>query len=921
MKDTDEDNILYMKGRERMKSVSKRYLSFILSLLMAMTIFTGLDLGDINAQALSGDTLKNADTEAILEDMGLGWNLGNSLDATGGSGLDTETSWSNPKTTQALIDKVKSLGFNTVRVPVSWGKHVSGDNYTIDSAWLARVKEVVDYCYKNDMYVILNIHHDTKSSASASGAGYYPRSSAYSSSEKFVTSVWSQAAEYFKDYDYHLIFETLNEPRLIGTGYEWWFNKWSIPSEVKDAIDCINKLNQKAVDTIRDTGSNNRGRLIMCPGYDASIDGATVSGFKLPTDISGNKNRIALSVHAYSPYNFAMNVGSGSTSTYTSSIKNELQGLFSTLKSNFRDKGIPVVIGEFGSTDKNNTAERVKWATDYTALAKKNNIPCVLWDNNAFAVYNGNNIVLNSEYHGYINRKNNTVTSPAKDVIEALMKPYGKKADLNCSSSVTIVAGQSKNIGASSSTSGAVLTYKSTTPYICTVDKNGNVTAFKTGTGYVTVTASANGYDSGSKDVKIVVSKKSLNNGLLTLSETSYVYDGTYKKPAATVTFGGKVLQEGKDYTISYRNNLNVGVTTVIATGMGDYTGYTSKNFTITKRALAGGTVSVASSVSFTGSNITPSVTVKAAGRTLTSGTDYTVSYSNNKNVGTSNVYVYGKGNYSGSLSAKFDIVPAKQQIQKLETRFKGFFIDWAQKGSATGYEIEYSTNADFKDSTVKKLTANKHDTLTISGLTAGNKYYVRVRSYTNVGEKVYYGAWSDSKNITAAKYDITKSAISGISTKTYTGKNITQSVKVKYNGKTLKSGTDYTVSYSSNKNVGTATVKITGKGQYGGTVSKTFKINPAKQKIQKLTAKSKAFFIDWAQKGSATGYEVQYATNSKFTGAKKLDVANNKTDKMTISKLLANKKHYVKVRSYTLVKGTKYYGEWSAVKSVTTKK
>ena len=921
MKDTDEVNILYMKGRERMKSVSKRYLSFILSLLMAMTIFIGLDLGDINVQALSGDTLKNADTEAILEDMGLGWNLGNSLDATGGSGLDTETSWSNPKTTQALIDKVKSLGFNTVRVPVSWGKHVSGDNYTIDSAWLARVKEVVDYCYKNDMYVILNIHHDTKSSASASGAGYYPRSSAYSSSEKFVTSVWSQAAEYFKDYDYHLIFETLNEPRLIGTGYEWWFNKWNIPSEVKDAIDCINKLNQKAVDTIRDTGSNNRGRLIMCPGYDASIDGATVSGFKLPTDISGNKNRIAVSVHAYSPYNFAMNVGSGSTSTYTSSIKNELQDLFSTLKSNFRDKGIPVVIGEFGSTDKNNTAERVKWATDYTALAKKNNIPCVLWDNNAFAVYNGNSIVLNSEYHGYINRKNNTVTSPAKDVIEALMKPYGKKADLNCSSSVTIVAGQSKNIGASSSTSGAVLTYKSTTPSICTVDKNGNVTAFKTGTGYVTVTASANGYDSVSKDVKIVVSKKSLNNGLLTLSETSYVYDGTYKKPTATVTFGGKVLQEGKDYTISYRNNLNVGVTTVIATGMGDYTGYTSKNFTITKRAMAGGTVSVASSVSFTGSNITPSVTVKVAGRTLTSGTDYTVSYSNNKNVGTSNVYVYGKGNYSGSLSAKFDIVPAKQQIQKLETKYKGFYIDWAQKGSATGYDVEYSVNANMSGAVSKHLTASKPDTLTVSGLAGNKTYYVRVRSYTNVNGKVYYGAWSDIKSIKTANNDITKATVSGISTKAFTGKAITQNVTVKVGNTVLKNGTDYTVSYSNNKKVGKATVKITGKGKYGGVITKTFKINPAKQEIQKLTAKSKAFFVDWAQKGSATGYEIQYATNSKFTGAKKVTITNNKTDKTTVSKLSANKKYYVRVRSYTTVGGTKYYGAWSAVKNVTTKK
>ena len=921
MKDTDEVNILYMKGRERMKSVSKRYLSFILSLLMAMTIFIGLDLGDINAQALSGDTLKNADTEAILEDMGLGWNLGNSLDATGGSGLDTETSWSNPKTTQALIDKAKSLGFNTVRVPVSWGKHVSGDNYTIDSAWLARVKEVVDYCYKNDMYVILNIHHDTKSSASASGAGYYPRSSAYSSSEKFVTSVWSQAAEYFKDYDYHLIFETLNEPRLIGTGYEWWFSKWNIPSEVKDAIDCINKLNQKAVDTIRDTGSNNRGRLIMCPGYDASIDGATVSGFKLPTDISGNKNRIAVSVHAYSPYNFAMNVGSGSTSTYTSSIKSELRDLFSTLKSNFRDKGIPVVIGEFGSTDKNNTAERVKWATDYTALAKKNKIPCVLWDNNAFAVYNGSSIVLNSEYHGYINRKNNTVTSPAKDVIEALMKPYGKKADLNCSSSVTIVAGQSKNIGASSSTSGAVLTYKSTTPSICTVDKNGNVTALKTGTGYVTVTASANGYNSVSKDVKIVVSKKSLNNGLITLSETSYVYDGTYKKPAATVTFGGKVLQEGKDYTISYRNNLNVGVTTVIATGMGDYTGYTSKNFTITKRAMAGGTVSVASSVSFTGSNITPSVTVKVAGRTLTSGTDYTVSYSNNKNVGTSNVYVYGKGNYSGSLSAKFDIVPAKQQIQKLETKYKGFFVDWAQKGSATGYDVEYSVNANMSGAVSKHLTANKPDTLTVNGLSGDKTYYVRVRSYTNVNGKVYYGAWSDIKSIKTANNDITKATVSGISTKAFTGKAITQNVTVKVGNTVLKNGTDYTVSYSNNKKVGKATVKITGKGKYGGVITKTFKINPAKQEIQKLTAKSKAFFVDWAQKGSATGYEIQYATNSKFTGAKKVTITNNKTDKTTVSKLSANKKYYVRVRSYTTVGGTKYYGAWSAVKNVTTKK
>ena len=185
-------------------------------------------------------------------------------------------------------------------------------------------------------------------------------------------------------------------------------------------------------------------------------------------------------------------------------------------------------------------------------------------------------------------------------------------------------------------------------------------------------------------------------------------------------------------------------------------------------------------------------------------------------------------------------------------------------------------------------------------------------------GKGNYTGSVSKTYSI---KNNFKKATVSGISTKAFTGKNITQSITVKYNGKTLKKGTDYTVSYSSNKNIGTATVKVTGKGSYAGTITKTFKINPAKQEIQKLTAKSKAFFVDWAQKGSATGYEIQYATNSKFTSAKKVTITNKKTDKTTVSKLSGKKKYYVRVRSYTTVKGTKYYGAWSASKSVTTKK
>ena len=198
------------------------------------------------------------------------------------------------------------------------------------------------------------------------------------------------------------------------------------------------------------------------------------------------------------------------------------------------------------------------------------------------------------------------------------------------------------------------------------------------------------------------------------------------------------------------------------------------------------------------------------------------------------------------------------------------------------------------------------------------NNTKVGTAKVTIKGKGNYTGSVSKTYSI---KNNFKKATVSGISNKSYTGKNITQSITVKYNGKTLKKGTDYTVSYSNNKSIGTATVKIAGKGSYTGTITKTFKINPAKQEIQKLTAKSKAFFVDWAQKGSATGYEIQYATNSKFTSAKKVTITNNKTDKTTVSKLSGKKKYYVRVRSYTTVKGTKYYGAWSASKSVTTKK
>lgn len=184
-------------------------------------------------------------------------------------------------------------------------------------------------------------------------------------------------------------------------------------------------------------------------------------------------------------------------------------------------------------------------------------------------------------------------------------------------------------------------------------------------------------------------------------------------------------------------------------------------------------------------------------------------------------------------------------------------------------------------------------------------------------------GAVVESADIPALSPKSISSASVSLSMATYSfdGKVKTPSVTVKLGSTALRNGIDYVVSYRNNKNVGKATVVITGKGLYAGTITRTFVINPAKQEIQKLTAKSKGFYIDYVAKGHATGYEIQYATNSSFSGAKKTVITSNKTDKVTVSKLSGNKKYYVRVRTYTTVNGIKYYGAWSAVKTVTTKK
>ncbi|MBR3737820.1 MAG: leucine-rich repeat protein, partial [Eubacterium sp.] len=189
-----------------------------------------------------------------------------------------------------------------------------------------------------------------------------------------------------------------------------------------------------------------------------------------------------------------------------------------------------------------------------------------------------------------------------------------------------------------------------------------------------------------------------------------------------------------------------------------------------------------------------------------------------------------------------------------------------------------------------------------------------------------YANGYNDILKTVKIHYDCTSIAgasVTGVKTKTFSGKEQSQSVTVKLNGKTLKKGTDYTLSYKNNKKVGTATVTVKGIGIFSGSVKKTFKINPKGTTVSKVSSpKSKQLKVSWKkQTSSTTGYQIQYSTSSKFKSAKTVTIKKNKTTSVTIKKLKSKKKYYVRIRTYKTVDGKKYYSSWSSAKSVTTKK
>ncbi len=334
--------------------------------------------------------IKDVSSIDLVADMNIGWNLGNTLDAIGGIGMMSETSWGNPKTRQEMIDKVLDAGFNVIRIPVTWEGHFgAAPEYKIHEIWLARVKEVVDYAYNKGAYVILNTHHEE---------WYMPTEENKEANAKQLAALWTQIANYFENYDEHLIFEGLNEPRLRGTPKEW--------SADETASQVINYWEQVFVDTVRATGGNNELRHLMITGYAASSSKKNLEAIVLPED-----DKLIVSVHAYTPYDFALNT-EGTSVWDVDKDKYDIDYLMETINTLFISKGIPVIIGEFGAMNKENEEERMEWVTYYLTKAREIGVPCVWWDNNAF--------VGNGENFGLLDRRK--LEYPYPKLLEAMMK-------------------------------------------------------------------------------------------------------------------------------------------------------------------------------------------------------------------------------------------------------------------------------------------------------------------------------------------------------------------------------------------------------------------------------------------------------------------------------------------------------------------
>ena len=354
--------------------VSKLFVRALAAVLAVQSI-TSLNVCALPAK---NNGMRNMTTMDLVRDMGIGINLGNTFEACGdwiaewsdNNPSAYETAWGSPVITKEMIEGMADEGFGVVRVPVAWS-NLMGDNYTISADYDARIHEIVDWVIDADMYCIINIHWD------GGWVNTFPDNK--DECMRRYETMWTQIADSFKDYDDHLMFESQNEE----LGWESVWNPWGGTEGKAESYGLVNEINQKFVDVVRASGSNNPQRHLLISGYNTGIDRTCDPLFKMPEDPA---NRMAVSVHYYTPAGFAILEDEDASwakarSTWgTEDDFKELYEQMDMMKTNYIDKGIPVIIGEYGCPTKGKEPDSVRlFLSSVCKAAYERQLCPVLW--------------------------------------------------------------------------------------------------------------------------------------------------------------------------------------------------------------------------------------------------------------------------------------------------------------------------------------------------------------------------------------------------------------------------------------------------------------------------------------------------------------------------------------------------------------
>lgn len=350
----------------------RKLCSLILCLVLALSFVSCgesapvADSEKLNASGISADFEKTADE--VCSEIVAGWNLGNTLEACQiwGEISDTptpqeqETGWNNPLTTQGMIDFVADSGFNAIRVPVTWELQIEENDgtYTVKEEWMARVKEIADYCVNAGVYVIVNMHHDDGAWLNISASD-----DQWEEIKEKYRQIWVQIADTFKDYNAQLILEGANEitatTAFDGCGESdtdkcWWGHN-------QMAFDRINELYKIFVDTVRDSGGNNDKRYLMLPTYGAQWYDNQINKLWVPE----NDNHIIMDVHWYQP---------------DTSDKEANRWVFRQMRTFADEHEIGAVLGESGMMAEYPDEKKTAFAENVVGCAGEYDIPVFLWD-------------------------------------------------------------------------------------------------------------------------------------------------------------------------------------------------------------------------------------------------------------------------------------------------------------------------------------------------------------------------------------------------------------------------------------------------------------------------------------------------------------------------------------------------------------